>query len=271
MEGKTVRKEPGLSWIKVGNQVHEFASRGQQHLEREAICARLEELVKRLTDLGYVPQISLALHDIEDENKEEQLYYHKLVDMEIVVGDSNRFHHFKVKCALAMITGDKPTITEHSGVLTEQQISCLMHWLSPLASWNGFSCMASTMAFPILFTSPKFLGLNYWKKELTHRKALLSLPSTLVSVSPLTVDESQTSPAAMGNEIFILPKTLIGRRLSPRSTRISMKNPTEKRASLRLRKQMFFLSLIEHTLQLRPHLLDLPLNEAVKGELKVSS
>ena len=140
MEGKTVRKEPGLSWIKVGNQVHEFASRGQQHLEREAICARLEELVRRLKDLGYVPQISLALHDIEYEHKEEQLYYHseklalvfalmdvgsmccngniikimkniricvdchnfmklasELVDMEIVVGDSNRFHHFKVK------------------------------------------------------------------------------------------------------------------------------------------------------------------------------
>ncbi|RVW60342.1 Double-strand break repair protein MRE11 [Vitis vinifera] len=32
--------------------------------------------------------------------------------------------------------------------------------------------------------------------------------------------------------------------------------------------QMFFLSLIEHTLQLRPHLLDLPLNEAVKGEFE---
>ncbi|RVW60138.1 hypothetical protein CK203_092320 [Vitis vinifera] len=31
---------------------------------------------------------------------------------------------------------------------------------------------------------------------------------------------------------------------------------------------MFFLSLIEHTLQLRPHLLDLPLNEAVKGEFE---
>ncbi|KAJ9672867.1 hypothetical protein PVL29_026213 [Vitis rotundifolia] len=94
MEGKTVRKEPGLSWIEVGNQVHEFASGGQY----------------------------LALHDIEDEHKEEQLYYHseklalimkniqicvdchnfmklasELVDMEIVVRYSNRFHHFKVK------------------------------------------------------------------------------------------------------------------------------------------------------------------------------
>ncbi|RVW17482.1 NADPH-dependent alkenal/one oxidoreductase, chloroplastic [Vitis vinifera] len=31
---------------------------------------------------------------------------------------------------------------------------------------------------------------------------------------------------------------------------------------------MFFLSLIEHTLRLSPHLLDLPLSEAIKGELE---
>ncbi|KAK9146497.1 hypothetical protein Sjap_006400 [Stephania japonica] len=31
---------------------------------------------------------------------------------------------------------------------------------------------------------------------------------------------------------------------------------------------MFFLSLIEHTLRLPPHLLDLPLDEAIKGELE---
>ena len=140
MEGKTARKEPGLSWIEIGNHVHEFASGGQQHPEREAIFSKLEKLVRRLKDFGYVPQISLALHDIEDEHKEEQLYYHseklalvfalmnlgnrcysgniikimkniricvdchnfmklvsELVDMEIVVRDSNRFHHFKAK------------------------------------------------------------------------------------------------------------------------------------------------------------------------------
>ncbi|KAJ9682217.1 hypothetical protein PVL29_018207 [Vitis rotundifolia] len=31
---------------------------------------------------------------------------------------------------------------------------------------------------------------------------------------------------------------------------------------------MFFLSSIEHTFQLPPHLLDLPLSEAIKGELE---
>ena len=53
-----MRKEPGLSWIEIGNHLHEFASGGQQHPERETIFSELEKLVRRLKDFGYVPQIS---------------------------------------------------------------------------------------------------------------------------------------------------------------------------------------------------------------------
>ncbi|XAR49113.1 hypothetical protein NMG60_11032183 [Bertholletia excelsa] len=137
MKGLGVRKEPGLSWVEVGNQVHEFASGGQKHPQGKVIRASLELLVGKLKSLGYVPETSLVLHDVEEEQKEEQLFYHseklalifalmnanslvsnggvirimkniricvdchnfmkvacKLVQMEIVVRDSNRFHHF---------------------------------------------------------------------------------------------------------------------------------------------------------------------------------
>ncbi|CAK9161671.1 unnamed protein product [Ilex paraguariensis] len=137
MEGLGVRKEPGLSWTEVGSRVHEFASGGQRHPQGEAIRANLEELVGQLKGLGYVPQTGLALHDVEEEHKEEQLYYHseklalvfalmnqgslycsgnvikimkniricvdchnfmkfasELIQREIVLRDSNRFHHF---------------------------------------------------------------------------------------------------------------------------------------------------------------------------------
>ncbi|KAL5574181.1 hypothetical protein UlMin_023778 [Ulmus minor] len=138
MKEYRVRKEPGLSWIEIGNRVHEFASGGQRHPEREIICSKLEGLIGKLKDMGYVPETSLALHDIDEEQKEEHLYHHseKLALMfaiinkgslkagggvvrimkniricvdchkfmklssahlqkEIVVRDSNRFHHFK--------------------------------------------------------------------------------------------------------------------------------------------------------------------------------
>ncbi|OMO78000.1 hypothetical protein COLO4_24885 [Corchorus olitorius] len=140
MNGSGVKKEPGLSWIEVGNKVHEFASGGRHHPQREAICTKLEELIGKLKEIGYVPEISLALHDIEEEHKLEQLFHHSekmalvfaimnegnlhcrggairimkniricldchnfmklasdLLQKEIVVRDSNRFHHFKNK------------------------------------------------------------------------------------------------------------------------------------------------------------------------------
>lgn len=76
MKGSSVRKEPGLSWVEIGNQVHEFASGGRCHPEREVIFRHLEGFVGQLKEIGYVPETSLALHDIEEEQKEEQLYCH---------------------------------------------------------------------------------------------------------------------------------------------------------------------------------------------------
>ncbi|KAM7275521.1 hypothetical protein ACFE04_017387 [Oxalis oulophora] len=129
-----VRKEPGLSLIQIGNQVHEFASGGQRHPLREAIFIELKGLIGKLKAIGYVPETTLALHDTDIEQKEEQLYHHSeklalafatmngvgarvvkivkniricvdchnfmklasdLLQKEIIVRDSNRFHHFK--------------------------------------------------------------------------------------------------------------------------------------------------------------------------------
>ncbi|PON43398.1 DYW domain containing protein [Parasponia andersonii] len=137
MKDYRVRKEPGLSWVEIGNKVHEFASGGRRHPDREVICSKLEGLIGKLKEMGYVPETNLALYDLEEEQKEEHLYHHseKLALMfsvmnegnlnphgsvvrivkniricldchnfmklasdflrrEIVVRDSNRFHHF---------------------------------------------------------------------------------------------------------------------------------------------------------------------------------
>ncbi|KDP45587.1 hypothetical protein JCGZ_17194 [Jatropha curcas] len=76
MKGSRVRKEPGLSWIEIGNMVHDFAAGGSRHPQRKTICSRLDFLIGQLKEIGYVPETSLALHDIEEEHKEEQLYHH---------------------------------------------------------------------------------------------------------------------------------------------------------------------------------------------------
>ncbi|KHN25594.1 Pentatricopeptide repeat-containing protein [Glycine soja] len=71
-----VRKEPGLSWVEIGKQVHEFGSGGQYHPNRGAILSRLEIVIGQLKEMGYVPELSLALYDTEVEHKEDQLFHH---------------------------------------------------------------------------------------------------------------------------------------------------------------------------------------------------
>lgn len=129
-----VKKQPGCSWISVDNAVHTFVVDDQAHPHIEEIRTELNRLVAAITEAGYVPDTRFALHDVEEEEKVGHLGYHseklaiaygllrtapgtairifknlrvcgdchtatkfisKVVEREIIVRDSNRFHHFK--------------------------------------------------------------------------------------------------------------------------------------------------------------------------------
>ncbi|KAL3574133.1 hypothetical protein D5086_024746 [Populus alba] len=63
MNGSRVRKEPGLSWIEIENRVHEFASGGRRHPQREAIYAKLYSLIGQLKGILLKPtQFDYGMH-----------------------------------------------------------------------------------------------------------------------------------------------------------------------------------------------------------------
>ncbi|KAK9122755.1 hypothetical protein Sjap_012357 [Stephania japonica] len=134
MDERKVKKEVGYSWIEVKNKTHSFKAADRLHPMSEKIYAKLQDLNFRLKDAGYCPDTSFVLHDVEDEHKEAILSQHserlaiafgliatppgtplqivknlrvcgdchtviKLISSmegrEIIVRDSNRFHHFK--------------------------------------------------------------------------------------------------------------------------------------------------------------------------------
>jgi hypothetical protein len=76
MRESGVRKEPGVSWIQVGSDVHVFTSEDKVHPKIDQITVKLEELIDQIKAIGYVPNFAVVLHDIEDEQKEEHLMYH---------------------------------------------------------------------------------------------------------------------------------------------------------------------------------------------------
>ncbi|XP_073010120.1 pentatricopeptide repeat-containing protein At5g48910-like [Typha latifolia] len=134
MNDRGVNKEAGRSAIEMNGLVHEFICGGMSHPEAREIYAKVDEMLKRIRLEGYVPDTGGVLHDIDEEEKENPLYYHseklaiafgllhvkpgetiritknlrvcrdcheasKLIsgvfDREIIVRDRNRFHHFK--------------------------------------------------------------------------------------------------------------------------------------------------------------------------------
>ncbi|KAK3430979.1 hypothetical protein EUGRSUZ_E02200 [Eucalyptus grandis] len=57
-------------------QKHLFLSGDKSHPLSEDIYWRLDWLNMKLKELGYVPDKGFSLHDVEDEQKEESLFYH---------------------------------------------------------------------------------------------------------------------------------------------------------------------------------------------------
>ncbi|RHN41303.1 putative tetratricopeptide-like helical domain, DYW domain-containing protein [Medicago truncatula] len=133
MKRKKIRKTPGISNVELNNQVHTFLAGDTSHPQSKEIYEELGVLVAKMKELGYVPETDSALHDVEEEDKEGHLAVHseklaivfallntqeyqiritknlrvcgdchiaaklisKIVEREIIVRDTNRFHHFK--------------------------------------------------------------------------------------------------------------------------------------------------------------------------------
>ncbi|KAL3848726.1 hypothetical protein ACJIZ3_010608 [Penstemon smallii] len=134
MRERMVKKEPGLSWFELKNQVHLFVMGDKSHPEFNKIDLYLKELMDELKLHGYVPDIGLVMHDMDVEEKEYNLVHHSekmavafalmntpegfpirimknmrvcddchvamkyvsfVKNREIVVRDASRFHHFR--------------------------------------------------------------------------------------------------------------------------------------------------------------------------------
>ncbi|KAK3120710.1 hypothetical protein QOZ80_9AG0692500 [Eleusine coracana subsp. coracana] len=133
---KTIKlnKRPACSWLKLKNEVSTFGIGDRSHIHAEKIYAKLDEILLKLREVGYIADTSSALHDTDEEQKEQNLWNHseklalayglivvpegstirifknlrvctdchlvfKLVSMvfhrEIVLRDPYRFHQFK--------------------------------------------------------------------------------------------------------------------------------------------------------------------------------
>ncbi|XP_068662736.1 pentatricopeptide repeat-containing protein At1g18485 [Aristolochia californica] len=134
MKEKDLKKEVGRSWIEIEGRVDHFMAGDTSHPESDEVRKLWGTLEQKISKLGYVPDTSSVLHELEEEEKVEILRGHseklaiafgllktgkgvtlrvcknlrmcsdchaatKFVSMvserEIVVRDNKRFHHFR--------------------------------------------------------------------------------------------------------------------------------------------------------------------------------
>ncbi|CAA0829297.1 Pentatricopeptide repeat-containing protein [Striga hermonthica] len=127
-------KTPGWSSVELNNELEVFYTGSRSHPQSEDIYKELASLNSKLKSLGYIPDYSFVLQDVEDDEKENILSSHserlaivcgilntppkssiriyknlrvcgdchnvtklisKVTEREIIVRDSNRFHHFR--------------------------------------------------------------------------------------------------------------------------------------------------------------------------------
>ncbi|KAF7814255.1 pentatricopeptide repeat-containing protein [Senna tora] len=131
---KGIKKSTACSWIEVKNKVHSFLSGDVSHPKTDAIYAELRRLERLMRESGYVPDTGSVFHDVEEDEKSNQVCSHserlaiafglistlpgtrllitknlricedchvaikfisKITDREVTVRDVNRYHHFK--------------------------------------------------------------------------------------------------------------------------------------------------------------------------------
>ncbi|CAI0375814.1 unnamed protein product [Linum tenue] len=76
IKGRGIRKNPGCSWIEVNGKVHLFLGEDRSHTESKEIYLFLEALAERMKAAGYVPDTTVVLHDVSEEEKERNLTTH---------------------------------------------------------------------------------------------------------------------------------------------------------------------------------------------------
>ncbi|KAL1291296.1 hypothetical protein HN51_059844 [Arachis hypogaea] len=129
-----LQKDAGCSWIEIGGKVYRFLVGDGGFLESKQVQKTWVKLEKKISKIGYKPDTSCVLHELEEEEKIKILKSHseklaisfgllhtaegttlrvcknlricvdchnaiklvsKVVEREIIVRDNKRFHHFK--------------------------------------------------------------------------------------------------------------------------------------------------------------------------------
>ncbi|KAI4349056.1 hypothetical protein L6164_009701 [Bauhinia variegata] len=144
MRDKGFRKHPAQSWIISQRKIHSFYARDRSHPHVKDIYRGLEILILECLKVGYVPDTSFVLHEVEEHQKKDFLFYHgpklaatygllmtkpgksiRIVKNILLCGDCHTFLKY-----VSIVTKRDIFLRDSSGVhcFSNGQCSCKDHW-----------------------------------------------------------------------------------------------------------------------------------------------
>ncbi|KAL8254699.1 hypothetical protein R6Q59_032920 [Mikania micrantha] len=76
MKDENLKKLPGYSWIDIDNKVHVFGAEDWRHPHKKDIDLKLDSLLGKIIEAGYVPDIESVPLDLDDDMKVKVLHRH---------------------------------------------------------------------------------------------------------------------------------------------------------------------------------------------------
>lgn len=134
MRERGFQKLPGRSWIIQDNKVHSFFARDKSHPLTKEIYSGLEILIMECLKAGYVPDTSYVLHEVEEHQKKDFLFYHS-AKLAVTYGllMTKPGKPLRVMKNI-LLCGDCHTFLKHVSVVTKREI----HVRDP----SGFHCFS---------------------------------------------------------------------------------------------------------------------------------
>jgi pentatricopeptide repeat protein len=76
MKTKVLTRNPGCSFIEHGNKIHRFVVDDYTHPDSHRIHKKLEEVMRKIQEVGFVPETESVLHDVDEEVKMDMITKH---------------------------------------------------------------------------------------------------------------------------------------------------------------------------------------------------
>ncbi|XP_076959296.1 pentatricopeptide repeat-containing protein At5g03800-like [Bidens hawaiensis] len=135
MREKGFQKRPGKSWIIVENEVHSFYARDKSHARFKDIYSGLDILVLECLKIGYVPDTSFVLHEVEEHQKRDFLFYHS-AKLAVTYGLLMTKSRMPVRVMKnIMLCGDCHSFFKHVSIVTKREIH--------IRDASGFHCFVN--------------------------------------------------------------------------------------------------------------------------------